>query len=96
MRSEDGSSLPMGRKLHRILQLQVLHEYAFPLLVHLPAYRVDFERHHRSHAQPPRKLRLQSELLRDDWLHLGSGAGLHHYGLHDFPLLPDLVRVHHN
>ena len=96
MRSEDGSSLPLGRKLHRILQLQVLHEYAFPLLVHLPAYRVDFEWHHRTHPKPPRKLRLQSELLRDDWLHPGSGARLHHHGLHDVPLLSDLVRVHHD
>lgn len=29
VRAEDGPPLPLGRKLHRLLQLQVLHGHAF-------------------------------------------------------------------
>ena len=41
LRAENGPPLPMGWKLHRLLQLQVLHEHAF--LCELPdQYGMDF------------------------------------------------------
>ena len=96
MHPQDGPSLPLGRQLHWLLQLQVLHEHALTLLYDDLVDRFDVIPGHRTHHESSRIVRLQGELLRDDSLHLGVCPSLHHHCLHDVPLLPNLVPVHHN